>query len=475
MTKHALVATNDSAAINAIRESLKNRYAVTFVKTKASFLKMFRDKRHEICFADIAFLHDPDLPRPQQNNWHQALEKLFQIYPAAEIVIMAGQETIREAVYAVRAGASNYLTYPIDPVEVRYVIENIDEERKRKSELDYLRNQFWDRESMHFARTQSPAMAKVFEKVRSVAVTRTTVMLYGETGTGKGVIAKLIHRGSNRRQDQFISVHCGAIPDTLLESELFGHEKGAFTGADKRKTGKFEIAHGGTIFLDEIGTISASAQIKLLQVLQDRSFQRVGGEITQEADARVVAATNADLKSMSESGEFRKDLYYRLNVFPIEIPALRERREDIPLLVDFFLQKLNSLYAKKIDKIDPQVLQALETYEWPGNIRELENLMERSYILESSEVLSPESFPSDIFSSANGFAQPSLNPSHSLAEARIRAVENIERQYLNEALTRHRGRIDKTAKEAGISTRQIHKLLKKHGIHKEAYKNRPAS
>ncbi|MBI9085857.1 MAG: sigma-54-dependent Fis family transcriptional regulator [Desulfobacterales bacterium] len=384
---------------------------------------------------------------------------------------MADQRTIRESVDAVKAGASNYLTYPIDPTEVGYVIESLLEDRKRQSELDYLRDQFWDKESLHFAKTQSPTMAKVFDKIRSVSSTRTTVMLYGETGTGKGVIAKLIHRSSNRRQKQFISIHCGAIPDTLLESELYGHEKGAFTGADKRKPGKFEIAHGGTIFLDEVGTITASAQIKLLQVLQDRTFQRVGGQVTLESDARVVAATNADLKKMSEAGEFRKDLYYRLNVFPIEVPALRDRREDVPLLVDFFLDRLNTLYDKEIRKVHPMVMEALKTYDWPGNIRELENLMERSYILESTPVLSPESFPGELFAANTACAQVPFNSHQGLAEVRARGVENIERQYLKEVLSVNRGRIDKSAREAGISTRQLHKLLKKYDIRKEDHKS----
>ena len=238
MKKSVVVATTDPVAPRAIEESLGKSYAVTVVKNKAHFLKLFQARRHEISFVDIRFLQSEDAPRQHRNACRQTLEGLFKNYPAAEIVIMADQQTIREAVYGVKAGASNYLTYPIDPTEVGYVIESLLEDRKRQSELDYLRDQSWDQESLHFAKTQSSIMATVFDKARSVSSTRTTVMLYGETGTGKGVIAKLIHRNSNRRQKQFISLHCGAIPDTLLESELFGHEKGAFTGADKRKPGK---------------------------------------------------------------------------------------------------------------------------------------------------------------------------------------------------------------------------------------------
>lgn len=471
MKKSIVVATKDPAAPRTIEESLGDHYTVTVARDRTHFFKLFKAKRHEISFVDIHFLQSTDTPKQGHDACRKALEEIFQIAPAAEIVIMADQRATRESVYAVKAGASNYLTYPVDPAEVGYVIESLLEDRKRQSELDYLRNQFWDKESLHFAKTQSPTMAKVFDKIRSVSSTRTTVMLYGETGTGKGVIAKLIHRSSNRRQNQFISIHCGAIPDTLLESELYGHEKGAFTGAEKRKPGKFEIAHGGTIFLDEVGTISASAQIKLLQVLQDRTFQRVGGQTTIESDARVVAATNADLKKMSEDGEFRKDLYYRLNVFPIDVPALRDRIEDVPLLVDFFLERLNTLYGKGIREVHPMVMQALKTYDWPGNIRELENLMERSYILESTPILSPESFPGELFANDTSCAQVPFKTHQGLAEVRSRGVENIERQYLKEVLSVNRGRIDKSAQEAGISTRQLHKLLKKYDIRKEDHKS----
>jgi DNA-binding NtrC family response regulator len=470
MKKRVLVATDDAAAIRAIRDSFHSGHRVTVAGNKTQFFKLFEAGRPEITFVDIRLLASKNGSKQDRNLYRQALDRLYLVYPNVDIIIMADQGTIREAVYAVKAGASYYLTYPIDPTEVEYIIESIKEDRKQRSELAYLRGQFWKQDSLHLAETKSPAMAKVFDKIRSVSVTRTTVMLYGETGTGKGVIAKIIHRSSSRRKKQFISVHCGAIPDTLLESELFGHEKGAFTGADKRKLGKFETAHGGTIFLDEIGTVSASAQIKLLQVLQDRTFQRVGGEITLESDCRVVAATNADLKEMADAGAFRKDLYYRLNVFPIEIPALRDRPEDIPLLVAFFLEKLNTLYEKEIQQVHPSVIKALEAYDWPGNIRELENLIERAYILESTPELTPESFPGELFVQDKALAQVPFNPQQSLAEVRAKGVENIERQYLKEVLMANRGRIDKSAQEARISTRQLHKLLKKYDIRKEDYK-----
>ena len=287
---------------------------------------------------------------------------------------------------------------------------------------------------------------------------------------GKGVLAKLIHRHSNRRGVQFIGIHCGAIPDTLLESELFGHEKGAFTGAVRRKLGKFELAHGGTIFLDEIGTVTPAAQIKLLQVLQDRTFQRVGGETLIETDARIIAASNMDLGQMVEKGLFRNDLYYRLNVFPIEIPPLRERREDIPQLTEIFLRQMNRFNHRGIHYVHPQVMEAFQRYSWPGNIRELENLVERACILETSSILTPASFPAELFAGGPFVAPLSAGAGLTLAEARRRAVAEAEKSYLREVLSRNGGRINRTAEAAGVTVRQISKLMRKYGIRKEAFR-----
>jgi len=467
--KYILVVLNDQAACNVIRDCLGSEYKVEVVSNRASCLESCRKRRHEFIFIDI-FLLRGLAPENGYNDYKKKLQPLWQLAPTMEIIVLSPQEMIRDAVDAVKAGASNYLTYPVNPDEVRYVTESIYESKKMQSELDYLRDRFWQSDSLQLIRTNSPAMKTVFDKVKLVAPTRTTVLLTGETGTGKGVIAKLIHRHSNRCDDQFISVHCGAIPDTLLESELFGHEKGAFTGAIQRKLGKFEIAQGGTIFLDEIGTITASAQITLLQVLQDRTYSRVGGEESLEADVRTIAASNIDLKKMSIDGAFRNDLYYRLNVFPIEIPPLRDRIADIPLLVEVFLKRLTKLHQKKIHDLHPQVMRAFGKYPWPGNIRELENLIERAYILETSSILTPESFPGELFTLDAPDARISLDTSLTLAEVRSRSIENIERHYLKQLLSLHNGRINSTAQAAGISTRQIHKLLSRYGIRKEEFK-----
>ncbi|HEJ84012.1 MAG TPA: sigma-54-dependent Fis family transcriptional regulator, partial [Desulfobacteraceae bacterium] len=319
----------------------------------------------------------------------------------------------------------------------------------------------------------NPVMQSVFEKIRSVAPTRSTVLLTGETGTGKGVLAGIIHRHSNRRDKPFIRVHCGAIPDTLLESELFGHEKGAFTGAVRRKLGKFQIAHGGTIFLDEIGTLTPAAQVKLLQILQDGTFQRVGGEETIQVDVRVISATNANLEKMCELDLFRKDLYYRLNVFPIQVPPLRERTEDIFALVNSFIRRLNRVNNKEITGLDPAVLEALKKYPWPGNIRELENLIERAHVLESSGTLTAAQFPETVMSSVSSAALLPFASSLSLSEVRRRAVDAAERAYLEQLLAEKRGKIKEAAETAGITTRQLHKLMGKHGLRKEAFKSPP--
>ncbi|MDD2390126.1 MAG: sigma-54 dependent transcriptional regulator [Desulfobacterales bacterium] len=464
-----LVATANVEEFVSIRNFFEATYHIDYAPDIDHCRMRFQQKSYEFMFIDISFLMNPDGSPADIGHYKQALI-LFWQNPGMHIVVLSPQEKIREAVYAVKAGADNYLTYPVNRDEIHFFTESIHEDKIKQSELDYLRDQFWEKESLDFIKTQSDIMKSVFSKVRSVTATRTTVLLHGETGTGKGVMARLIHRHSNRKDKQFITVHCGAIQDTLLESELFGHEKGAFTGAIKRKLGKFEIAHGGTIFLDEIGTISAAAQIKLLQVLQDRTYARVGGEEMLETDVRIIAATNTDLKEMCAAGSFRKDLFYRISVFPIEIPNLRDRIEDIPILVDIFLNRLNKFNSKEIHAVHPMVMEAFARYAWPGNIRELENLVERGYILETSSVLTPESFPLELFQNDAPLAHLQLDSSQALAEVRRRGIEHVERQYLKKLLTDTKGKINQSALAAGISTRQLHKLLTRYGIRKEDYK-----
>jgi DNA-binding NtrC family response regulator len=463
---HILIASGSEGALNAIQEYFGAEHTVEVVADKERCLELFRKRRYEFLFIDVEVLEATLSVKENSVSLHP-----FQLaYPTSQIIVMSSAEKIREAVMTVKAGAHNYLTYPIKPEEVEYVTQSLYESQRMESELNYLRNMVWKSDSFEITQTRSPKMQGVFDKIRSVAETRSTVLLLGETGTGKDVLARLIHRNSHRSDKQFIPVHCGAIPDTLLESELFGHEKGAFTGAHRRKLGKFEIAHEGTIFLDEIGTVTPPAQIRLLRVLQDRTFHRVGGEQSIEVDVRVIAATNTDIKKMVDNGTFRSDLYYRLSVFPVEVPPLRERTEDIPLFTQTFLERLNSSYSKNIREIHPEVMEAFMSYPWPGNIRELENLLERGYILETASMITPESLPMELLDSTNPHARVYLDVSTSLGEARRRGADNIERQYLKELLSVHNGRIKTTAEAAGITPRQLHKLMKKHDIRKEDFK-----
>lgn len=318
----------------------------------------------------------------------------------------------------------------------------------------------------------SQAMRSVYAKVKSVADTRTTVLFLGETGTGKGVVAKLLHKLSQRRSGPFVNFHCSTVPETLLDSELFGHERGAFTGAYKQHVGKFELARKGTLFLDEIGTISLASQLKLLKVLQDRTFQRVGGEKEIGVEVRVVAATNRDLEELCEQGAFRWDLYYRLNVFPILLAPLRERTEDIIPLAEYFLGRLNALYGKGIEGLQSEAASALIRYHWPGNIRELENIIERAYLLEQSPRIAPASLPAEFFKRKQP-SQASLpvDIKQSLAEVRAAAVQQAEFNYLKSLLTAHKGSIAKSAQQAGISVRQLNNLMHKYHLHKEAFKS----
>ena len=372
--KSILVVSKEEHAYPLILSAFRSNDVVEKTDEHTTALELLHNKRFDLIFIDLNALNN----HGSSDNYREVLMPFWQLYPSLEIIVMAPQEKIREAVKAVKAGANDYLTYPLDAEELKLVSDTINKTQIMQSELDYLRDQFGGTDLVGLLKTTSGRMKTVYQQIRSVAPTKSTVLLIGETGTGKSVLAKLIHQHSNRKDAPFIGVHCGAIPDTLVESELFGHEKGSFTGAMRRKLGKFEFATNGTLLLDEIGTVTPAAQIKLLQVLQDGTYQRVGGEETLKTDVRVIAATNADLKKMCDEGSFRKDLYYRLNVFPIEIPPLRERRDDIPLFIDTFLNKLNQFSLKTIHGVHPQVIESLMNYSWPGNIRELENLVERA-------------------------------------------------------------------------------------------------
>ncbi|MBN2105035.1 sigma-54-dependent Fis family transcriptional regulator [bacterium] len=464
--RQILVCSAMNRAIQMIRDSFKKPDRVTALNDFKVCHEALNEKRYDFLFIDAGFFS----PAENIKGYQEQLNPFWEKNPTLEIVILTTKETIRRTVHLVKAGASDYLTFPLDPVEIHYVMDSISQDLQIYSEIKYLRDQFWHRDSYAILKTKNSKMQDVFEKVRAVAPTESTVLLLGETGTGKGVIANLIHRHSPRSDKQFIQIHCGAISDSILESEMFGHEKGAFTGATRRKLGKFEIANGGTLFLDEIGTISPNMQVNLLHVLQERSFQRVGGELDIHVNVRLIAATNSNLYQLSQEGQFRQDLYFRLNVFPIMIPPLRERKEDIPILVRTFLDTLNQASAKKVRECDPAVFEALHNYNWPGNIRELENVIERAFVLAEKDHLTVECLPAELAMVSDPNSVFSFQNSDTLESARNRAVQLVEKAYLTELLTRYHGRINRSASAAGIGVRQLHKLMTKYGLDKSQFK-----
>jgi DNA-binding NtrC family response regulator len=466
MIKDVLVICGNPEVISLIENALGE---TADVRSAASIDKALTDVKHQfdLIFIDLILLGDGIAAPLEKTILHFRRHN-----PQVQFVALTPKETVRRAVDAVKLGAHDYLTYPIDNAEIRLVLETAKETTAKNLELEYLRDKFWKADWLEIIRTNNPAMRGVFENVRSVAPTIATVLLLGETGTGKGLMARLIHWHSHRSDGPFVAVHCGAIPETLIESELFGHERGAFTGADRRRIGKFEMARDGTIFLDEIGTITPAAQIKLLQVLQDGTFSRLGAQEQLRTNARIIAATNADLQQMADSGAFRRDLLYRLNVFPIEIPTLKDRLEDLPHLVDLFLTNLNAKYGKTIRGLYSGVKESLQAYLWPGNLRELENVLERAYILEAGDLLMPERFPQSIVTSAK--IDPVIIDNQAeltLAKARQLAIDEFERLYLIKLLKRHKGKINSSAAEAGITPRQLSRLVSRHGLDKKKFKH----
>src|SRR5690242_5023581 len=303
------------------------------------------------------------------------------LHPTTAVILMTAFGTVNTAVEAMKIGAFDYVQKPFEIEEMEVKIEKALEVRRLKTEIEYLRDAQQDRYDFDRIVGSSPALQKVLDIVRKVAKSNTTVLIRGETGTGKELIAGAIHHNSLRNSRNFVKVNCAALQENLLESELFGHEKGAFTGADKQRIGRFEQADGGTLFLDEIGDMSANTQAKILRVLQEHEFERLGGTRTIRVDVRLIAATNRDLTTMVEAGTFREDLYYRLNVVTIEMPPLRERKEDIGALAGFFIRRFAGELKKKIQGLEPDALKLLMRYHWPGNIRELENAVERAMLL----------------------------------------------------------------------------------------------
>ena len=403
--------------------------------------------------------------RMEGMNGLQVLEKVKSIRPQTEVLLISAYGTVQDAVKAMRLGAADFLTKPFSPEELRLRVRQIVERLEKEKLIDRLRaeNEYLAEETAQgYAEMvgSSPAMQEIFTLIRQVAREDSAVLIEGESGTGKELVARAIHRNSPRSEGPFIKVNCGALNDNLLESELFGHEKGAFTGALRQKKGRFELADGGTLFLDEIGDISQAMQVKLLRVLQDQEFERVGGEQTLKVDVRLVAATNRDLKALLNRGIFREDLYYRLSVIPIRLPSLRQRRDDIPALVRHFLKRFNQKRGQE-KHIDDEGMRLLQEYSWPGNIRELENLIERLHIISDSDDIPAVliarflNTPTEI---TRGFESLPLEE----------ALYAFERHLLLQALKEADGVKNRAAKILGIRTSTLYYKLEKFGLRENA-------
>jgi len=395
----------------------------------------------------------------------EVLDYVREKHPETGVIIMTGRSSVRQAVELIRRGADDYFKKPFDVDEMLHTIRKSVEHRRRKREraasAPAIRPKF-PTPSTAFPGIvgDSPVMQSVFEMILKVADTNSTVLIQGESGTGKELVAFAIHEKSSRRDQPFIPVHCGAIPETLLESELFGHEKGSFTGAIAQKEGVFKLADEGTLFLDEVSEMSVPLQVKLLRVLETGTFRRVGGVEDVRVDVRLVAATNRDLRELVDQGLFRQDLYYRLNVFPIVLPPLRDRKEDIPLLVEHFLARLRKAGTVAAG-VSPQAMEMLRRHKWGGNVRELENVIERAAILSGGEEIRPEHLPLDIRSvAAMEAADAPRADEMTFREARGK----FEKQYLETLLTKHGGSVASAAKAAGMSRAHFYELIKKHDI-----------
>ena len=408
-----------------------------------------------------------DLVMPQKDGF-DVLRHVLSRAPDVPVILITAHGTVDSAVAAIKAGAFDYITKPFDQAEFKQVIDKAAKTRAlaQKNVLS--------KESRHAIRLigNSPAIQEVIRIIEKVADTPSTVLITGESGTGKELVAHALHNLSSRRSGPFIKINCAAIPKDLMESELFGYEKGAFTGAVTSKPGRFELADGGTLLLDEIAEIPIEMQVKLLRVLQESEFERVGGVKTIKVDVRLIAATNRNLEKEIQEGRFREDLYYRLNVVPINLPALRERREDIPLLADAFRQRFNRRLGKSVDRIHPDALAALQAYAWPGNVRELENVMERTLLFAEGAEIRLEDLPENIRGQAEASVEtsaatplPSLIPADASMKDIVKgATAAIEKDLIVRALEETGGNVTQSAKKLKISRKSLQNKMKEFGL-----------
>ncbi|MGN0739433.1 MAG: sigma-54-dependent transcriptional regulator [Treponema sp.] len=392
----------------------------------------------------------------------EVLRKVTTETPGIPVIVLTGHGSIDSAVDAMRNGAYDFLTKPLNLDQLSLIVKRALEARELSLQHKQLKNEVEKEHALDNIIGKSAEMQKVFEMIKKVSASKASVLITGESGVGKEVVADAIHNLSPRKNHQCIKVHCAALSETLLESELFGHEKGAFTGADSLVKGRFELAHESSIFLDEIGEINQSVQIKILRVLQERAFERVGGQETINVDVRIIAATNRNLEDEVKKGTFREDLYYRLNVIHIHVPALRERKDDIPLLISKFLEEFSAENGKTIKGISPQAKSAIYNYDWPGNIRELRNCIESAVVLCGSDEIQLEDLPPAV--SKAGTEKAIIVPANS-------TLDEAEKIIILQTLAANKNNKSKTAELLGIGRKTLHRKLEEYGIGISAEEN----
>ncbi len=426
MAQASILVVDDSSAVRENLSELltEEGYEVESCAGGKEAMQFLQERTYELVLSDLSM--------PEVDGMG-VLTYLANHFPETCCIIITGYGTIQNAVDAMRLGAYDYLCKPVESQELLMVVARALEHQRLRRENLLLKKQLREKFGFDNIIGTCEPMCQVFDIIRKVADTDSTVLILGESGTGKELVARAIHYNSYRQANPLIPVNCGAIPEDLLESELFGHERGAFTHAIRTRLGRFEQAHGGTIFLDEIGDMSPNLQVKILRVLQDHQFERIGGQKTLKVDIRVIAATHRDLKELVQTGRFREDLYYRLNVIPIKIPPLRERRADIPILVNHFTQEFSRKRKKSTCRVSPEAMRLLVDYDWPGNVRELENLIERMVILSESEILNAQDLPEHFHLTPQENIRLSLEiPTGGLPLQKM--VSDFERQLIIKAL-----------------------------------------
>ncbi len=448
-TLEILIVDDDAVHRRAVRLNMAGwGYFVTEADDGEEAVRQVRVRTFDLILMDI---------RMTKMSGLEALEQIKKIQPAVPVIIMTAYASVETAVSAMKMGADDYLTKPLNYDELQIKIARTAERRRLKNENEYLKERLGEKFDRRNLIGQSKAMIRLLEMVEQVAATQATVLITGESGTGKEMIANAIHFNSSRREASFVKINCAALTETLLESELFGHEKGAFTGADRRREGKFVQADGGSIFLDEVSEMSPAMQVKLLRVLQERELTRVGGQDVVRVDVRLIAASNKDLKKEIREGRFREDLFYRLNVVALALPPLKERAEDIPLLAQHFLKLFAERNAKAIFGFTPRAMQKLAAYAWPGNVRELMNAVERAVVLSRSDTVDEDEL---VFPMADQCLSP--DASRMAAPTAGLPLEAVEKQSILEAMKAAGGNKSEAARRLGITRKTLRKKLEKY-------------